>query len=157
MAPLWPLTFSSGERPRALWALLFKIILNNIINKINIMVVTQPFPWQHNEKLFLLHSQKIIQILNYFLIRFLSAEVVMHTTVHITNHNWHELRLQWLQCPMLEVDRRSFWPTSPMCWSVMPLATSVAGGIDAGAGKRGTGTRCWELADAVTSQIWEGI
>ena len=23
MAPLWPLTFSSGERPRALWALLF--------------------------------------------------------------------------------------------------------------------------------------
>jgi len=23
LAPLWPLTFSSGERPRALWALLF--------------------------------------------------------------------------------------------------------------------------------------
>ena len=27
MAPLWPFTFSSGERPRALWALLFTRII----------------------------------------------------------------------------------------------------------------------------------
>ena len=30
LAPLWPLTFSSGERPRALWAHLFSISLNDI-------------------------------------------------------------------------------------------------------------------------------
>jgi len=36
MAPLWPLTFSSVERPRALWAFLFKALdpsLGNIMSK----------------------------------------------------------------------------------------------------------------------------
>jgi len=47
MAPLWPLTFSSGERPRALWALLFvqeltmhAPILNIIIEVCSLQVRT---------------------------------------------------------------------------------------------------------------------
>jgi len=37
LAPLWPLTFSSGERPRALWALLF-CFNHNCLPLINVTI-----------------------------------------------------------------------------------------------------------------------
>jgi len=64
MAPLWPLTFSSGERPRALWALLFQQhndgVRGNIIrfipyslkmNVFNVFFETQKFA-QNSFKLY---------------------------------------------------------------------------------------------------------
>ena len=39
MAPLWPLTFSPGERPRALWALLFNNLWLQISDEMGIFFV----------------------------------------------------------------------------------------------------------------------
>ena len=46
MAPLWPLTFSSGEWPRALWAILFcweGVFAVNIWNYIVIIILLDTF------------------------------------------------------------------------------------------------------------------
>ena len=45
MAPLWPLTFSSGERPRALWALLFSnsFICDKVRGRTNRLTLSSKF------------------------------------------------------------------------------------------------------------------
>ena len=45
MASPWPLTFSSGERPRALWALLFLFFFRGGVYKISIQFMIDTIIW----------------------------------------------------------------------------------------------------------------
>ena len=91
MAPLWPLTFSSGERPRALWALLFKsifLICNDdltaklhCIVKLSIRVVKKVGAWVY----FIFHKCKLINVLKKILLYIYSWTFIDPYSVNTAN------------------------------------------------------------------------